>query len=108
MANRFKDLFKTLISNDKYDNETITKLSRRLQSCIKREEEQIDDNLYLKVSDFEDSEKMNIMLYSIIDLPHGQKVKNERNITDEEFLDFLNDLIAEEEKRKTGNSGLKV
>ena len=48
------------------------------------------------------------MLYSIIDLPHGQKVKNERNITDEEFLDFLNDLIAEEEKRKTGNSRLKV
>ena len=94
--NKVKSVYSTLLSNAKYDNEAKKSLSHRILTCITREQEQLDDNLFLRVDNLEDSENMSIVVWSNIDLPHGQTVKNERSFTDEELLDFLQELIIKE------------
>ena len=108
MGNKVRDLYRLLLSKNKYDTESKMAISHRMLSCIRREEEQLDDNLFLKVDNLEDSNNMNIVVWSNIDLPHGQKAKNVRNFTDEEFLEFILELTKKEEKKKSGNSGLSM
>ena len=96
MGNRVRDVYNTLLSSNKYDNETKMAISHRILKCITREQEQLEDNLFLRVDNLEDSENMSIIVWSNIYLPHEQKVKNERSFTDEELLDFLHSLVIKE------------
>lgn len=96
MSNRVRDIYTKLLSSDKYDNDTKTALSHRILACINREQEQLDDNLFLRVDDLEDSENMRIVIWSNIDLPHNQTVKDEKSFTDEELLEFLRERMLKE------------
>ena len=98
MSNRVKDLYSIAISSGRYSPQETCEISHRILKAIKRESEKIGEDLYLSVNELEDDEKMNIMVWNPINLPHGQIVKNDLNYSDEDMVQFLFDLAQKEKE----------
>lgn len=104
MSSRVKDLYSVAISSGKYTTKETCEISHRILKAITRENEQVGEDLFLTVSELENAEKMNIMLWHPINLPHGQVVKGDLNYTDEEMVQFIYDLAVKEKEQNKERS----
>ena len=99
MSNKVSNLYKIAISSGKYSASETCEISHRILKAITREDEKIGEDLYLTVNDLEDADKMNIMVWSPINLPHGQVVKNDLHYSDEDMVQFIYELAVKEKEK---------